>query len=53
MSRSIDSGKKEKLPSVFCSEVNRRSANLVSYGLATLVTNVISESIKKHFLSNF
>lgn len=37
MRRSIDSGRKEKLPSVFCSEVNRQSANLVSYGLATLV----------------
>ena len=35
--RRIDSGRKERLPSGFCSEVNRRSVNLVSYGLATLV----------------
>lgn len=35
--RNSDCGRKEKSPSVFCSEVNRQSANLVSYGLATLV----------------
>lgn len=27
MRRRTDSGRKEKMPSVFCSEVNRRSAN--------------------------
>ena len=37
MRRCTDSGRKEKLPSVFRSEVNRQSANLVSYGLSTLV----------------
>ena len=37
MRRYTDSGWKEKLPSVFCFEVNRQSANLVSYGLSTLV----------------
>lgn len=37
MGRSVDSGRKEKLSSVLCSEVNRQSANLVSYGLAKLV----------------
>lgn len=35
--RRIDSGRQEKLPSVFCSEVNRQSANLGSYRLSTLV----------------
>ena len=52
MRRHIDSGRKEKLPYVFCSEVNRRSANLASCGLSIL-KNVIAESTRNSSLVIF